>query len=196
MVGDEAVLEEQYWDTPSSTITAKKSHLEAVSDNWHKESLTLVLMYTIRLLTPPNHFQIMPSGSWSMGFTSGWDKSVYAHDNQSTAPTPWAYHDVDVDEMKAYIGLLILLGTLRLPHLEMYWGALHRYISTSKIMTKTAFDQIFCFLHLVNNVEQSTMLKQATSTTPDKLFKIKPLANLLLESFQSNYILKQEVMID
>ena len=62
-------------------------------------------------------------------------------------------------------------------------------------MTKTAFDQIFCFLHLVNNVEQSTMLKQATSTTPDKLFKIRPLANLhvFLECFQSNYIPKQEV---
>ena len=69
--------------------------------------------------------------------------------------------------MKVYIGLLILMGILRLPRLEMYWStsALHQYISTpliSKIMMKTAFEQIFWFLHLVNNAEQ------ATSTTPDQ----------------------------
>ena len=57
-------------------------------------------------------------------------------------------------------------------------------------MTKTAFEQIFQFLHLVNNAEQ------ATSTTPDKLFKIRPLANLLLASCQSNYVPKQAVTID
>jgi len=36
----------------------------------------------------------------------------YAYDNQSTAPTPRVYHDVNVDEMKAFIGLLILMGIL------------------------------------------------------------------------------------
>jgi len=101
-----------------------------------------------------------------------WDLLVtetnwYAHDNQSTAPTSQAYNDVTVDEMKAFIGLLILMRILQLPHLEMYWStsALPRYISTpgiSSIMMKTTFEQISGFLHLVNNDEQ------ATSTTPDK----------------------------
>jgi len=119
----------------------------------------------------------------------------YAHDNRSTAPTPRAYKDVTVDEMKAFVGLLILMGILRLPRLEMYWStsALNKYISApgiSSVMTKTAFEQIFRFLHLVNNDEREA------STTPDKLFKIRPLANLLLASFQSNYVPKQTVTID
>ena len=91
---------------------------------------------------------------------------------------------------KAIIGMPILMGILQLPCLEMYWSTseLHKYISTpviSSILTKTCFEQIFCFLHVANNAEQ------VTPTTPDKLFKIRPLVNLLLASFQSNYVPKQ-----
>jgi len=49
----------------------------------------------------------------------------YAHDHPSIKPTSLAYDDVNVDEMKAFvifIGVLILIGILRLPCLEMYWS--------------------------------------------------------------------------
>jgi len=44
---------------------------------------------------------------------------------------------------------------------------------------------------VANNAEQV-----APTTTPDKVFKIRPLANLLLASFQSTYVLKQTVTIN
>ena len=124
-----------------------------------------------------------------VGFTDVvWDLQVtetnwYAHDHQLVKPTPWAFDDVDIDKIKASI---VLMGILRLPRLEMYWSTweLHMYISTpgiSSLFTKTHFEQIFQFLHVANNAEQP-----ATPTTPpDKLFKIRPLANLLLAYFQS-----------
>ena len=122
-----------------------------------------------------------------------WDLLVtetnrYAHNHTSTKPNARVYDDVDIDEMKAFIGVLILMGILQLPRLEMYWSTseLHKYVSTpgiSSILTKTRFEQIFHFLHVANNAEQAT-----PTTTPDKLFKIRALANLLLASFQSNYV--------
>ena len=130
-----------------------------------------------------------------------WDLLVtetnrYAHDHPSTKPNARVYDDVDIDEMKAFIGVLILMGILRLPRLEMYWSTseLHKYVSTpgiSSILTKTRFEQIFRFLHVANNAEQAT-----PTTTPDKLFKIRALANLLLASFQSNYVPQQTVTVD
>ena len=120
-----------------------------------------------------------------------WDLLVnetnwYAHNNFSSKPNPRAYTDVNVDEMKAFIGMLILMGILRLPRLEMYWSTSNEYIATagiSKIMSKTRFEQILCFLHLANNTDQ-----EPPTGTPDKLFKIRKLADLLLALFQSNYI--------
>ena len=130
-----------------------------------------------------------------------WDLLVtetnrYARDHPSTKPNARVYDDVDIDEMKAFIGVLILMGILRLPRLEMYWSTseLHKYVSTpgiSSILTKTRFEQIFRFLHVANNAEQAT-----PTTTPDKLFKIRALANLLLASFQSNYVPQQTVTVD
>jgi len=44
----------------------------------------------------------------------------YAHDHPSTKPTPQVYKDTGVDEMKAFIGMLVLIGILRLPRLEVH----------------------------------------------------------------------------
>ena len=59
----------------------------------------------------------------------------YAHDHQSAKPTPCKYDDVEIVEMKALIGILILMGILRLPRLEMYWSTLelHKYFNTPDI---------------------------------------------------------------
>jgi len=65
------------------------------------------------------------------------------------------YDDVDVDEMKTFIGILILMGILRLPRLRCIEA--RKYISTPRISTL----QIFRFLRVANNA--------AITTTPDKL---------------------------
>ena len=69
------------------------------------------------------------------------------------------YDDVDVDEMKTFIGILILMGILRLPRLRCIEA--RKYISTPGISTLLTKTQIFRFLHVANNA--------AITTTPDKL---------------------------
>jgi len=100
----EAVVEEQFWlqeirgmgDTPTSITTTTTSHLEAVSDNWHKrepDSCTYIHNKT------PGSTEPLSDGTTSLDLFCGffadeaWDLLVaetnrYAHDNQSTAPTP------------------------------------------------------------------------------------------------------------
>ena len=62
---------------------------------------------------------------------------------------PWT--DVSTEEMKAFIGLLILMGVLHLPRIQMYWQIdddLMRTPGISSIMSRIRFQQIFRFLHL------------------------------------------------
>jgi len=72
----------------------------------------------------------------------------------SNKPHARKWWDVTVDEIKSFIGLLILMGILRLPRLDMYWQTSNFYIATfgiSQVMTGERFEQIYRFLHLANN---------------------------------------------
>jgi len=88
------------------------------------------------------------------------------------------------------------MGILRLPRLEMYWQQSNPYITTkgiSDVMTKTKFEQIYRFLHLANNDDRP---RDDNPENRDKLFNIRKLADLLLASFQRNYVPHQTIKID
>ena len=44
--------------------------------------------------------------------------STYIDNN----PSSRAWSDTTVEELKAFVGLLILMGIVRLPRLELYWS--------------------------------------------------------------------------
>ncbi len=61
------------------------------------------------------------------------------------------WNDTTVEELKAFVGILILMGIVRLPLLELYWSTNFPLISTpgiSNIMPKTKFEQLFRFFSL------------------------------------------------
>jgi len=90
-----------------------------------------------------------------------WDLLVsetnrYAEANlpcHSSKPRAQTWENVTVEEMKAFIGLLILMRILWLPRLDMYWQTSNVYIATygiSKVMSRVRFEQIYRFLYLAN----------------------------------------------
>ena len=90
--------------------------------------------------------------------------------NVSHTPHAHPWEDVTVSELKAFIGLLILIGRVHLPRLEMYWQVKHPVIATegiSSIMSWSQFEQIFRFLHLADSTQQIP----AGQLGHDKLFK-------------------------
>ncbi len=105
------------------------------------------------------------------------------------------WNDTTVEELKAFVGILILMGIVRLPLLELYWSTHFPLISTpgiSNIMPKTKFEQLFMFFHLNDNSKQVPYGHNGH----DKLFKVRKLLNLLCPLFESEFQMHQSCIID
>ena len=101
---------------------------------------------------------------------------------------PW--QDITVEDMKAFVGLLIIMGVLKLPRLEMYWQVESDVLRTpgiSSVMSRIQFEQIWRFLHLADNLQDDKT---------DKLFKVRHFIDLITTQFSENYTLHQPVTID
>ena len=97
--------------------------------------------------------------------------------------------------MKAYIGMLIMMGILQLPHLDMYWQVDDEILGTpgiSELMSRIRFQQISRFLHLADNSQQHP----AGHARHDKLFKIWNLLDLITNQCAANYTPHQAVIVD
>ena len=106
---------------------------------------------------------------------------------------PWT--DTTVSEMKAFFGILIIMGVVHLPRLEMYWQKQHSLIQVPeipKIMPFVRFEQIWRFLHLCDSSQQIP----AGQPGHDRLFKVRALLDLLTPSFKRNYQPHKEISVD
>ena len=100
---------------------------------------------------------------------------------------------VTVEEMKAYVGITILMGVVCLSHIEQYWQTSHELLRQplANIMSLTRFQQIWRFLHLSDTTQQ----KPAGHPEHNKLFKVRPLVGLLQNSFESLYNLHRQIQL-
>ena len=94
--------------------------------------------------------------------------------------------------MKAFIGIVILMGILKLPRLEMYWQEAHPLIQQHgipEVMTLVTFQQIWRFFHLANSDNQDL--------DHDNLFKVRPLLDLIQPNLEGIYnIMHEHVTVD
>ena len=119
----------------------------------------------------------------------------YANANCSDAPHARPWYDTTVPEMKAFVGMLIIMGIVVLPQLELYWTMSHPLIATSgiaSVMPRVRFEQLFRFLHLNDNNNQ------IPSGNPghDRLFKVRKLLDLMTPNFESEYVPHKQVSVD
>ena len=112
----------------------------------------------------------------------------------STARHPRPWYDVDRDEMKVFVGMLIEMGICKLPRLEMYWSTTNKYTTPElrKVMPLVRFEQIWRFLHLNDSS------KQVPHSQPgyDALYKVRPLIDLVAPKLESEYNPHEQVSID
>ena len=112
---------------------------------------------------------------------------------KSPAARPWA--PVTVPEMKAFLGIIILMGIFKIPRLEMYWSSRNPHISTpgmANIKSRIRFEQIFRCLHLNNNANQIP----TGQPSHDHLFKVRKLLDIIVPQFESEYEMHQQCTID
>ena len=87
---------------------------------------------------------------------------------------------VDVLTMKAWVGLCLLMGVMRLPSRHDYWRKTRQLLVThfGTVMSRNRFDQIWRYLHLSDN---------ETRDATDKLYKIRWFIEFLNSSFMDVY---------
>jgi hypothetical protein len=89
--------------------------------------------------------------------------------------------------MKKFIGIILWMGFVQYPSIESYWSKMPIYQNFIKCaMSRNRFQLLLKMWHFSNNENLSQ----------DRLQKISPLINMLLEKFQNNGTPKQAVCID
>jgi hypothetical protein len=79
----------------------------------------------------------------------------------------------DASEIKTLTGLHIVMGSLKLPRVRLYWDQSVRMNLFTENMTVNRFFKLRNMLHLVNNLEDRNGLKV------DRLFKVRPIFDCL-----------------
>ncbi|XP_064071766.1 piggyBac transposable element-derived protein 3-like [Vanessa tameamea] len=97
---------------------------------------------------------------------------------------------LDSVDLKKFIGILILSGYHKLPREDLYWSYDEDVgvEMVSRSMPRQRFRDIKKNLHFVNNDE--------ASSTRDKMFKIRPLADILINKFLQWGVMHDNISID
>jgi DNA excision repair protein ERCC-6 len=110
--------------------------------------------------------------------------TLYANQNNK--------HDLNltIEEMQVFISILLFTGYHKLPRQRNYWSLDEDLKSdlVNNSMTRNRFEEIKRYLHLANN--------ENIPTTNDRMFKIRPLMDLLSEKFCQWGYFHQDLSID
>ena len=102
--------------------------------------------------------------------------------------------DTTPQEMNAFIGFVLGTAIHRLPRLDNYWSShwVLRVPDFAKIFTRKRFWQLWSNLHLNDN----TKAPSRDEPNYDKLFKIRPMLDMLQHSFRNAHHPSQQVSVD
>ena len=101
---------------------------------------------------------------------------------------------INEDELRAFLGIHISMGLVKLPSLKDYWST-HLILVVPRIvrgMSRNRFTEILSNLHLSDNE------KAPERGTPsyDRLYKVRPLINIIIANSQASYHPHQQVAVD
>lgn len=107
--------------------------------------------------------------------------------------TDWQM-DTTVEEMRAFIGVLYMMGIHRLPQFRDYFS--NDYVlgvpAVQAVFSRKRFWQLWSNIHLVDN--ENTI--PAGQPGHDKLFKLRPFLQALRTSFREYFYIGQNVSVD
>jgi len=96
--------------------------------------------------------------------------------------------------MRQFIGLVLLMGIIHKPVIEMYWSTDPLYATPlfSAVMQRNRFCLLLKFFHLNDNSQEPSR----EDPNRDRLYKLRPLIDHLFEAFQTVYTPGPSVAID
>jgi hypothetical protein len=105
--------------------------------------------------------------------------NLYAAQQILIKPDP-TWKKVTIGELKAWVGCVIAMGIDKKPNLHMYWEETWKTPIITNRFTRDRFLQIRKYLHLTDN-------EAIAERKDDRLAKIRPLFDALVENFQKQY---------
>ncbi|CAC5419723.1 unnamed protein product [Mytilus coruscus] len=121
----------------------------------------------------------------------------YADQYIQQAENPKSWVNVNALEMRAFLGLFLSMGLVKKPSLRSYWNAsLDSWITNTpafkSVMPRNRFQNILRFLHCNNNEEEVPRGQEGH----DHAHKIRPVLDLLNNTFKDNYELARDITVD
>ena len=118
--------------------------------------------------------------------------NLYAE--QSPPGISYKWHPTCNEEMKLFIGMILLMGVHKLPTVEDYWSKspLLHVDAISKCMPILRFKALLRCLHINDN----STAKRPGEDGFDKLHKIRPLYDILRDNCASKYLPHKELSIN
>ena len=95
------------------------------------------------------------------------------------------WKDVTNDEMRQFIALQVLTGTVKKPEISQYWS------TDPEVMPRNQFKSITEFLHFNDNSKYDIH-----DTTRDRLYKVRPLVEQLVGKSKTAYTPDKNLSID
>jgi len=94
------------------------------------------------------------------------------------------------EEMLKFLGIIIEMGLVQMPEIEYYWSKSKLFGSEviQNTMSRDRFELLLKFYHFSNN--------QEVHADQDRLFKLRPLLDLLRARFKSIYVPGSVISID
>ena len=106
----------------------------------------------------------------------------------------YGWYDTTVSEMKAFVGVLLLMGIHQLPSIADYWST-HKYLgipTISAVFPANRFNHLLASIHFNDN----SNAKPRGHPECDKLYKIRPVMKSILQKYLSLYNLHRDNSID
>ncbi|KAK7089368.1 hypothetical protein V1264_025076 [Littorina saxatilis] len=114
--------------------------------------------------------------------------------NKPNGIDPHWREDTTAEEVKAFFGVLILMGIHNLPRDDMYWSADDRLgvPGVNKVMSLKRYQKLKEFIHLADNDH----LPDPADVNRDRLFKVRDLLDMANQSFLEHYTPDCDISID
>lgn len=102
--------------------------------------------------------------------------------------------NLTIDELKAFLGILVIMGFHNLPSIKLYWSqdSNFKVDRISDVITQKRFLAILRYIHLNDN----NQMPKRGELNYDKLYKLRPMIDMLNENFKQLYTPKREISID
>ncbi|XP_033756191.1 piggyBac transposable element-derived protein 4-like [Pecten maximus] len=110
-----------------------------------------------------------------------------------TGPDP-RWRPTTANEIRAYIGMNIMMGVKQLPRIWCYWSTDKRYYDAfiSGVMPKTRFLKLNQYIHL----RDTAVIPGRDDPDYDPLFKVRPMLDMVSKKFRKAYKPGRDLSVD